>query len=363
MPDPRRFQVIRGGRILSLPTHRGEPADVLLEGDTIRAVGPPGLAAPPDAEVIDARDRLLLPGLVNAHTHAHGALGKGLAGDRWSLELLLNANPTITAERTLEDKRLCAMLSAVEMVRKGSTACFDLFVEFPVPSVDGVLAVAEGYREVGLRAVVAPMISDTHPLCRHPRPAGRVSGSGARAAPPHPGRAHRDQPGRLPRDSPALALRPLPAPSRPRPTIPLHCSDELLTGCRDLAREWQRAAPDPPRGVEGPGAGRPRRAMAGASPPTSMSLGLLGPGFSAAHAIWIDADDIRRLADRGAAVAHNPLEQSSPRLGHRARSRAPRRRRPDGDRHRRRQYVGFAKRVRGAPARRLSLPRPHRRSA
>ena len=122
MSAPRRFQVIRGGRILSLPAHRGEPADVLLEGDTIRAVGPPGLAAPPEAEVIDARDRLLLPGLVNAHTHAHGALGKGLAGDRWSLELLLNANPTITAERTLEDKRLCAMLSAVEMVRKGSTA-------------------------------------------------------------------------------------------------------------------------------------------------------------------------------------------------------------------------------------------------
>ena len=64
MPDTRRFQIIRGGRILSLPSHRGEPGDVLLEDGTIRAVGPPGLAAPPDAEVIDARDRLLLPGLV-----------------------------------------------------------------------------------------------------------------------------------------------------------------------------------------------------------------------------------------------------------------------------------------------------------
>ena len=35
-------------------------------------------------------DRLLIPGLVNAHTHATVALGKGMA-DRWSLELLLNA--------------------------------------------------------------------------------------------------------------------------------------------------------------------------------------------------------------------------------------------------------------------------------
>ena len=159
-PDTRPFQVFRGGRLLSLPDHHGEPADVLLEGALIREVAPPGLAAPADAQVIDARERLLMPGLINAHTHAHGTLGKGLAGDRWSLELLLNANPTITAERTLEDKRLCATLSAVEMVRKGSTACYDLFVEFPVPSVEGVFAVAEGYREVGLRAVVAPMISD-----------------------------------------------------------------------------------------------------------------------------------------------------------------------------------------------------------
>ena len=106
MAEPRPFQVFRGGRILSLPEHRGEPGDVLLEGDSIREVGPPGLAAPAEAEVIDARDRLLLPGLINAHTHAHGTLGKGLAGDRWSLELLLNANPSVTADRTAEDKRL-----------------------------------------------------------------------------------------------------------------------------------------------------------------------------------------------------------------------------------------------------------------
>jgi len=34
--------------------------------------------------------------------------------------------------------------------------------------------------------------------------------------------------------------------------------------------------------------------------------GLLGPGFVGAHAVWLTGDDIRRLADAGAAVAHNP---------------------------------------------------------
>jgi len=35
-------------------------------------------------------------------------------------------------------------------------------------------------------------------------------------------------------------------------------------------------------------------------------VGLLGPRFTAAHSIWIDDDDIARLASAGASVAHNP---------------------------------------------------------
>ena len=47
MTEASPFQVIRGGRILSLPAHRGEPGDILLEGATIRAVGPPASPRPP----------------------------------------------------------------------------------------------------------------------------------------------------------------------------------------------------------------------------------------------------------------------------------------------------------------------------
>jgi guanine deaminase len=42
-------------------------------------------------------------------------------------------------------------------------------------------------------------------------------------------------------------------------------------------------------------------------------LGLIGPNFTAAHAVWIDDDDMGRLADAGACVAHNP--GSNMRLG------------------------------------------------
>ena len=67
--------VIRGGRVLDIRGHAAPKADILVEGDTIAEVGRPGMAAPPDAKVIDARNRLLHPGLINGHTHSHGNLG------------------------------------------------------------------------------------------------------------------------------------------------------------------------------------------------------------------------------------------------------------------------------------------------
>ena len=56
-----RMTVIRGGRLVDIRAHRAPPADILITGDLIADVGPPGLSAPQDAIVIDARGRLLHP--------------------------------------------------------------------------------------------------------------------------------------------------------------------------------------------------------------------------------------------------------------------------------------------------------------
>ena len=60
--------------------------------------------------------------------------------------------PGMTGHRTLEDKYLNGLVAAVEMIRKGCTACYDLFFEFPTPSRDGVFALGRAYRDAGLRA-------------------------------------------------------------------------------------------------------------------------------------------------------------------------------------------------------------------
>ena len=155
-----RTTVIRGGQLLDWPSQRVEAADILLRGGMIESIGAPGLPAPADAITISALDRLLMPGLVNAHTHAHGGLSKGQVEDRVPLEMFLATGSALNGGRDTDDKYLSALISAVEMVRKGCTACYDLAVELPLPTEDGVHAVARAYHDVGMRAVVAPMMAD-----------------------------------------------------------------------------------------------------------------------------------------------------------------------------------------------------------
>ena len=155
----RPHTVIRNGKLLDIPKRKALPVDILIKGDTIAAIGPRGLAAPAGTTVIDARNRLMHPGLINAHTHGPGNLAKGYH-DRWTLELLLTGSQWTGTGRNLEDKYLSALIGAAEMVMKGCTAAYDLAAEFPLPSVEGLSAMARAYEDVGMRAVLAPMVAD-----------------------------------------------------------------------------------------------------------------------------------------------------------------------------------------------------------
>jgi len=305
------FQVVRGGRVLDAAQRAAQPADILIERGTIREIGAPGLAAPENARPVDATDRILIPGLINAHTHAHGNLGKGL-GDRWTLELLLNAAPWISGRRAQADKYLTALIGAVEMLQKGCTACYDLFMEFPLPSADGMAALGRAYQDAGMRAVVAPMMADRSfyqaiPGLLEALP-DRLRGEVERIV-YHTGddnlAACRALLQSWPFDRefvrPALA-----------PTIPLHCADDFMVKAAELAREYDigyhtHVGESKVQAVTG------LRKYGCTLTAHLDQLGILASNFVAAHAVWLDDDDIKRMADRGAAVAHNP--GSNMRLG------------------------------------------------
>jgi guanine deaminase len=307
----RRLTVIRGGRVLQL-NGAAPLQDILVDKGRILALEPPGVSVSQDAELVSADDRLLIPGLVNAHTHSHGALNRGAVDDKVSLEMFLTGAGAGTRSRGLEDKYLSAALAAAEMIRKGCTACFDLTVELPQPSYDGISAVARAYQDAGMRAVVAPMIADRTIYQALPELLAALPESlqsqfrGLHAAP-------MEQTFAACREilinwkfdrrfiRPALG-----------PTIPLHCSDAFLAECNRLSLEHGvRLQTHLAESRTQAAIGRTRYGVSLAE--HLEGIGFLSDRLSVAHAIWIESEDIKRLAANGVTVAHNPC--SNLRLG------------------------------------------------
>jgi len=293
--------LIAGARVLAPDALSAPFRDLLLEGDRIAALLPPGTAVEGAARH-DAAGRLVIPGLVNAHTHGHGGLSKGM-GDKWDLALLLTHAAWIGGSRGLEDKRLATTLTAVEMLRKGCTAGYDLAFEFPGPTLEGLQAMAEAYEAVGMRALLCPMVADLTffqatpgliqalPEAEQPRAAAM---SMARAddilATVHRAAKH---------------WRAGPVTLGLAPTIPLHCSDDFLTGCRDLAAEHGLRMQTHVSEARYQAAGGEVRY--GSTLLAHMDrMGLVNRRFSVAHGVWLTDEDLALLAARGAGLAHNP---------------------------------------------------------
>ena len=296
--------IIHGGLVLLPGTFHCEPLDVIVEGDMIADLVAPRSVHGEAAQRIDASDKLLMPGLVNGHTHAQVTLARG-AFDRYTLELYLNAMAWTTGRRTLEDKYVSAAIGAAELVRKGCTAAYDMFGEFPLPTADGVDAVARAYSDVGMRVTIAPMFADRSFYQAIPGLLDVLPDDLREAVlkiefAPHPQTVAacrsiiENWTWDTDRVRPALG-----------PTIPHHCSDSFLVECRDLATELgvgiqMHVAESKLQAIVG-------QHRYGKSLVAHLdSLGLLGPRFCASHAIWIDTDDRKRLADAGASIAHNP---------------------------------------------------------
>jgi 5-methylthioadenosine/S-adenosylhomocysteine deaminase len=284
------------------PSGEGKPLDVVIQGGTIADLAPRGTVRGEGMECVDAAGRALMPALVNGHNHAQTGLAKGRF-DRHNLETYLNAQPGVSGKRTLEDKHLSALIGAAELVRKGCTAGYDMFAEFPLPSVEGVEAVARAYSDAGMRAVIAPMMADKSFYEAIP---------GLAEALPEPLRSQALKAKYAPyKESLAVVsqIRKNWKGDRNKlalgPTIPHHCSDEFLVACRDLAKELgvgmqMHVAESKLQSIVGP-------KTYGATLVSHLSsLKLLNEKFCVAHGVWLNDDDRKRLAEAGCSISHNP---------------------------------------------------------
>jgi 5-methylthioadenosine/S-adenosylhomocysteine deaminase len=145
--------LIRGGFVLTMDQAATvySPGAVLVHGSDLAWVGPSDKAPEAD-QVLDYPWGVILPGLVNAHTHVAMTLFRGLADDlpleTWLHDHIFPAEAKLTGQMVYEGSRL----GAAEMLLSGTTCLGDMYLF--------TKDVARALSEVGIRAVVGEVLYD-----------------------------------------------------------------------------------------------------------------------------------------------------------------------------------------------------------
>ena len=248
---------------------------VAISGDSIVAVG-----ADADAyaavETIDCQGRVVMPGLVNAHTHVPMTLLRGLADDlRLDVWLMGYMMPVEREFVNPDFVTLGTRLGCAEMIRSGITCFADMYYFED--------AIAQATADAGMRALCAQTV------LRFPTPD-----------------AHSYE------DSLALARafierwrgHPLIVPA-PAPHAPYTCTPEILRACAELAVEFDvplhTHLAETTFEVD-----NSRREHGMPVVPWAKKQGLFDAKVLAAHCVHVDDGEIRALKNFNAGVAHNP---------------------------------------------------------
>ncbi len=265
------------------------PGYVLVRGERIEAVGagaPPEQIAAGADEVIHAAGRVVMPGLINAHTHLFQTFMRGLADDKPLLRWLEAAIWPGSLAMTDEDFYLAALIGFVENLRCGATSVLSQhYIQTSTRNMD---MVAEAARRSGARARLARGFADCDPY--HPR--------------------LQEPTEVILREMERLARQWNTAGNRVRvefgPLIPWGCRGETLQTVARLAREWDtgahihlgetRAEVEMTRNATGV---RPARWLA--------DLGVLDERWQLVHCVWLDDEEMDLIARAGSTIIHCPV--------------------------------------------------------
>ncbi len=295
MAAPGRL-VVRRGTVVTL----GSPCEVLAdhavvcEDGRITRVVPDREAVGLGGRELEARGRVVMPGLVNAHMHFYSTLVRGFGGaepSRDFVEVLRHLWWRLDRALDLEDCRVSALVALVDAVRHGTTTLVDHHAS--PGAVQGSLGVlADAVRSVGLRACLCYEVSDR-------------DGSDVRDA----GLAENAAFMRRCRDAPEPLLRGL---------VGLHASftlsDATLERAAGIAAEHgvgvhvhvAESAADQAHCLAEHGCRVVER---------FDRHRLLGPSSVAAHGVHLEPGEIELLAESGAALVHNPQSNMNNAVG------------------------------------------------
>jgi 5-methylthioadenosine/S-adenosylhomocysteine deaminase len=272
--------LITGGTVVTMDPARRvvEDGAVAVRGDIIIAVGTRAeLEARFDAaRHVDATGKLVLPGLINGHTHAAMSLFRGLADDLALNDWLEKYIFPAEARNVTEDfVTWGTRLGVLEMLRGGITTYVDMYYFED--------AVARATKEAGMRGVLGETIID------FPVPDNKTVAQALAYTEEFLKRWKGD----------ALIVAAI------APHSIYTCSEKTLQDSAALARRY--GAPILIHVAEARFESELSRAKHGRSPVGYLeNIGVLGPDIVAAHCVWVDASDISLLAQREVGCVHNP---------------------------------------------------------
>jgi 5-methylthioadenosine/S-adenosylhomocysteine deaminase len=278
---PRRVALVVIGR--SVITQNAAhtiltPGAVAIDGADILAVDTPEAIGRryAAAETIDARDQIVLPGLVNTHTHAPMVMFRGLADDLalmdWLQKYIFPAEAKLVSPSFV---RTGTRLAALEMIESGTTTYADMYYFEE--------EIAKATREAGLRGVLGQTIIH-FPVADAKTPAEGLA------------RAERFIQA-FRRDG---LIVPAVAPHA------LYTNDKsTLVASAELGRRY--GVPVIIHLAETEDEVKMARQQYNTTPTAYLeSIGFWGPRTLAAHGVWLTDADIQILKRRGVGVSHNP---------------------------------------------------------
>ncbi len=143
--------LIRGATIVTmddalpdLPT-----GDLLVQGERIAAIAP-RIDTGPDVQVVDGRDRIVIPGLINAHMHTWQTALRGIAANWTLLEYFRKMHAGLATVFQPEDLRVATLVGALNQINCGTTTLVDWCHNNPTPEHND--AALDALHASGIRA-------------------------------------------------------------------------------------------------------------------------------------------------------------------------------------------------------------------
>ncbi|MEH1817080.1 MAG: amidohydrolase [Nostoc sp.] len=274
--------------------------DVQIVDDKIAAISPNLQVI---GTAIDGKNKLLLPGFFNAHTHSSEMWQRGIMSvlplELWLAELY------DFAPLDPEQVYLSALGTAVETLLSGGTSVVDHLVLIPGLELETIAIATRAYKEVGIRAFIAPLIQDES------LSAGMPSGESAQTHEPY----FRSAAATL--EIIEEAVRQFHRPDEGvnilvAPTGIQLCTDALFQGCTELSDRYNLCRHS--HLLETRAQEKLAEEKYGCTAVEHLKrIGYLSNKTSLAHCVWLNDADIAILAETQSTVVHNPL--SNLRLG------------------------------------------------